>query len=216
MKAHIDVDCRTPQPRLSMAAVTMHVSLILIDRRPPSAAGRGRGRWRGGGRAKGCASPTHLGLRLECMLFVVLSKRPQARLVAVPPLDARQERPPKRLLAEHAPPRARPLVNAPAQLREAGGVGHPQSAADEARARVAVHVVAGVGSLSARPREGGAVVGLVGRGVLGEAHVAVDAEDDVFDGQLGDGGVCGDDLGRERLDKTAPVLEGATVLRVVR
>jgi hypothetical protein len=56
---------------------------------------------------------------------------------------------------------------------------------------------------------------LVGRGVVAEADVAVDAEVDVLKGEVGDGGVGGDDLVGEGGDVGFPVLEGAAVLGVV-
>lgn len=56
---------------------------------------------------------------------------------------------------------------------------------------------------------------LVRRRVVGEADVAVDAKVDVLEGELGDGGVEGDDGVREGCDEGFPVLEGAAVLGVV-
>jgi hypothetical protein len=56
---------------------------------------------------------------------------------------------------------------------------------------------------------------LVRRGVVAEANVAVDAEVDVFEGQLGDGWVGRDDLVGEGGDVGLPVFEGAAVLSVV-
>ena len=56
---------------------------------------------------------------------------------------------------------------------------------------------------------------LVGRGIGGEADVAVDSEAYVFIGEVGDGGVDGDDLVGEGGDVGFPVLEGAAVLGVV-
>ena len=56
---------------------------------------------------------------------------------------------------------------------------------------------------------------LVGRGIGGEANVAVDSETDVFVREVGDGGVYGDDLVGEGGDVGFPVLEGAAVLGVV-
>jgi hypothetical protein len=56
---------------------------------------------------------------------------------------------------------------------------------------------------------------LVRRGIVAEADVAVDAEVDVFEGQLGDGRVGGDDLVGEGGDVRLPVFEGAAVLGVV-
>ena len=61
-------------------------------------------------------------------------------------------------------------------------------------------------------REGGY---LVGRGIGGEADIAVDSETYVFIGEVGDGGVDGDDLVGEGGDVGFPVFEGAAVLGVV-
>ena len=51
--------------------------------------------------------------------------------------------------------------------------------------------------------------------VLAEADVAIDAEDDVLDGELGDRVVDLDDLLGERLDVRVPVGQRAAVLLVV-
>lgn len=91
-------------------------------------------------------------------------------------------------------------------------LGVPQPAADGARPGLAVHVVAGIWALAARAGEGGAEVRLVRRGVLAEADVPVYPEVDVLEGELGDGGVGGDDLLREGLDVAGPVFEGAAEL----
>ena len=56
---------------------------------------------------------------------------------------------------------------------------------------------------------------LVRRGVLGEPDVAVDAEDDILHGQLGDGLVGLSDALRQRRHEGLPVLEGAPVLGIV-
>lgn len=56
---------------------------------------------------------------------------------------------------------------------------------------------------------------LVGRGIVAEADVAVDAEVDVLEGELGDGRVRRDDLVGERGDVRLPVLEGPAVFSVV-
>lgn len=106
-------------------------------------------------------------------------------------------------------------IDARPQLREGAGVGHVQAASKDARARLAVDVVAGVGALTAGAREGGAEPRAVGRRVVGEADVAVDAHDYVLDGQLGNGGVCGDDFVGEGLDVGVPVFLGAAELFVV-
>lgn len=82
----------------------------------------------------------------------------------------------------------------------------PEAAAEEARPGLAVDVVAGIGALPSRAREGDAVVRLVGGRVVAEADVAVDAEDDVLEGQLWDRGVHLDDLLHQGLDVAVPVL----------
>ena len=56
---------------------------------------------------------------------------------------------------------------------------------------------------------------LVRRGVLAKPDVAVDAEDDVLDRQLGDGLVGLGDALRQRRDEGLPVLEGSAILRIV-
>ncbi len=56
---------------------------------------------------------------------------------------------------------------------------------------------------------------LVGRGIGGEANVAVDSETDVFVREVWDGGVYGDDLVGEGGDVGFPVFEGAAVLGIV-
>jgi hypothetical protein len=57
---------------------------------------------------------------------------------------------------------------------------------------------------------------LVGSWVVGKADVAVDAEVDVFEGQLRDGRVCLDDLLGDGCDVGFPVFERPAVLCVAR
>jgi len=91
----------------------------------------------------------------------------------------------------------------------------PEPAADEILARLGVHVVAGVGALAAGARPRRRVVRLVRRGVVAEADVAVDAEVDVLEGQLGDGLVDFDDLFGQGRDEGLPVFERAAELSVM-
>lgn len=157
---------------------------------------------------------THLRFRLQRPLLITFTKRPHTPL-PIAGLDPGQQHPPERILAQHGPPPLGLAIHAPPELRQRRRIGLPQTTAHEACARLAVHVVTGIRALAAGAREGRTVVGLIGRGVFVEADVAVDTEDDVFGGQLGDGGVEGGDVGGEGGDIGGEVDEGAAVLFVV-
>jgi len=135
----------------------------------------------------------HLRLRLQSILHIRFTKCLDTALL-IAPLGPGQERGPERILQQHPPPPARPLVDGRAQLGHVRGVRVPEAAANEARPGLAVDVVAGVGALPPRAREGDAKMRLVGGRVLAEADVAVDAEDDVLEWKLWDRGVRGDYL----------------------
>ena len=57
---------------------------------------------------------------------------------------------------------------------------------------------------------------LVRRRVLAETNIAVDAESDVLDRQLGDGLIGLGDALRQRRDEGLPVLKGPAVFGIVR
>lgn len=135
---------------------------------------------------------TYLWFCFQGVLHVRFAEGLQTALL-VTPLGPGKKLLPELILQQRPPPPSRPLVNRRSQLGQVPSVGVPEATADEARPRLAVDVVARVGSLPARAGEGDAEVRLVGGRVVAEADVPVDAEDDVLEGKFWDSGVYGDD-----------------------
>lgn len=157
---------------------------------------------------------TYLWLCFQGILHVRLAKGLQTALL-VAPLRPGKKFLPELILQQRPPPPSRPLVNGRAQFGQVPSVRVPEPAANEARPRLAVDVVACVGSLPACAGEGDAEVRLVGGWIVAEADVSVYAEDDVLEGQFWDSGVYGDDPLHQAFDVAVPVLQGAAVFGVI-
>jgi hypothetical protein len=147
-------------------------------------------------------------------------------------------------IIESLSPARRVPVDTPSQLGEVVSFGTPEAAADEGVLGLAVDVVARVGSFATGARECRREVRLrikeanrrsayvyaytprtrsqwrdsylVGRWVFAEPDISVDAERDVFDGQLGDGLVDVYQSHGQLLYEGVPILERSPVLSIVR
>lgn len=135
---------------------------------------------------------TYLWFCFQGILHIRLTESPQTTLL-VSSLRPGKKFLPELILQQRPPPPSWPLVNGRAQFGQVPSVGVPEPAANKARPGLAVHVVARVGSLPARAREGDAEVRLIGGWVIAEADVSVDSEDDVLEGKFWNSGVYGDD-----------------------
>lgn len=124
---------------------------------------------------------TYLWFCFQGILHIRLTESLQTALL-VPSFRPGKKFLPELILEQRPPPPPRPLVNGRSQLGQVPSVRVPEPAANEARSRLAVDVVARVGPLPARAREGDAEVRLVGGWVIAEADVSVDSEDDVLEG----------------------------------
>lgn len=134
---------------------------------------------------------TYLWFCFQGILHIRLTEGLQTALL-VPSFRPGKKFLPELILEQRPPPPLRPLVDGRAQLGQVPSVGVPEATANEARPRLAVDVVARVGSLPARARESHAEVRLVGGWVVAEADIPVDSEDNVLEGQFWDRGVYSD------------------------